>query len=131
MNAYQVAEILADMAKNGEDGTVSVSGNPLPTEGYWVGGVTPSLVFDGVVEVDRGEIAWWIGSNDRTSKFYGVWVDGETDKVYFDAVTHMDYEKYAIQLAKARNEIAIWDIANSQEIRVEGNPHLEPWQTSE
>lgn len=125
--AYELAEILADMVKAGEDGTVDARGHGLPTEGYYVGGSTPSLVYPNVADVDRGEIAYWIGTNEA-SRYYGVWVDSDTGKVYFDASTFMNYEQYAIPLAAARGEIAIWDIANGQEIRVEGNPHLAAWR---
>lgn len=129
MNAYRIAELLVDMAKNGEDGTISVSDGLLPTSGYWVGGEKPSLVFDSVSEVDRGEIAWWAGNGPKLSValddqavggsyYYGVWVDSDTGKVYFDAVTHMNYEEYAVALGMHRGEIAIWDIAAGQEVRV-------------
>lgn len=125
--AYELAEILADMVKSGEDGTVETRGHGLPVEGYYVGGAIPSLVYPSADQVDRGEIAYWIGTKE-SSQYYGVWVDKETGKVYFDASTFMNYEKYAIPLAAERGEIAIWDIANGQEIRVEGNPYLEAWQ---
>lgn len=128
--AYELAEVLADMAKNGEDGTVATDDRSLPTEGYFVGGDAPSLVFDSIADVDRGEIAYWIGVN-KPSVFCGVWVDQETGKVYFDTSTLMYYERYAIPLAAQRGEIAIWDIANSREIRVDGNPHLDAWEASE
>lgn len=128
--AYELAEILADMAKNSEDGTVTSTGRSLPTEGYLVGGTIPSLVYRNVGDVDRGEIAYWIGVN-KPCVYYGVWVDKETNVVYFDASTFMNFERFAIPLAAERSEIAIWDIANGQEIRVEGNPHLEAWLDSE
>lgn len=128
--AYELAEILADMVKSGEDGTITADGRSLPVEGYFVGGAIPSLVYKSAGEVDRGEIAYWIGTNSPHS-YYGVWVDKETDMVYFDASTFMNFEEWAIPLAVQRSEIAIWDIANSREIRVEGNPHLEAWLASE
>lgn len=117
MSAYHIAELLVAMAKAGEDGTVSTHGEPLPESGYYVGGKTPSLIFDNVTDVDRGEVGWWIGNN--SSRFYGVWVDSDTGKIYFDAVTHMNYKSYALSVARSRGEIAVWDIANSKEIRVE------------
>lgn len=125
--AYELAEILADMVQGGEDGTVETRGHGLPDEGYYVGGVIPSLVYPSADQVDRGEVAYWIGTNDRC-QYYGVWVDTETGMVHFDASTFMNYEKYAIPLAAARGEIAIWDIANGREIRVEGNPYVDAWQ---
>lgn len=117
MKAYDLAQTLYNMAFNHEDGTISAYDNPLPRAGYYVGGKFPSLVYKSVSEIDRGEIAWWVGSNKAA--FYGVWVDSQTGKVYFDGVTHMQTEQYAVQLGHQRGEIAVWDIANGREIRVE------------
>lgn len=117
MSAYHIAEVLVDMAKTGEDGTVSAYGEPLPESGYYVGGKVPSLVFNGISRVDRGEVGWWIGTNP--SRFYGVWVDSDTGKIYFDAVDHMKTERYALMAGRKRGEIAVWDIANGVEIRVD------------
>lgn len=117
MSAFEIATDLYYMALDGEDGTVNVADSGvLPTEGYYVGGKAPSLVFKGVDEIDRGELAWWVGSNP--SDYYGVWVDTEDGKIYFDAVTHMLYQGTALDLARIRNEIAVWDIANGAEVRL-------------
>lgn len=116
MSAYDIAQVLADMAVHGDDGTISAENVPAPLRGYWVGGKVPSLVFEDRYQVDPGEIAWWVGSNG--SPWYGVWVDQETGKIYLDVVTHMGIESLALELARARNELAIWDIANGKEVRV-------------
>jgi hypothetical protein len=121
MSAYSLALALYDMAIHGEDGTVPAGDEKgLPTHGYFVGGLFPSLVFDGAGEVDRGELAWWIGNND--AEFYGVWVDTETGKIYFDGVSHFYSELVSVTIARARGEIAIWDIHNKAEIRLKETP---------
>lgn len=116
MNAYTIAEQLYSMAKNGEDGTLRVDGGALPDSGYYVGGKCPSLVVKDVADLDRGELGWWIGNNP--SKYYGVWVDSSSKekRIYIDAVTHMATKLFAVNLGRARGEIAIWDIANTAEI---------------
>ena len=121
MSAYSLALALYDMAIHGEDGTVPAGGEEgLPTHGYFVGGLFPSLVFSGVGEIDRGELAWWIGSND--AEFYGVWVDSETGRIYFDGVSHYYTERASRDIGAGRGEIAIWDIANKAEIRLKEAP---------
>lgn len=73
-------------------------------------------MFDSFEQVDRGELAWWIGNNEAS--FYGVWADEETGKIYFDGSSWVFDLHSALAVGKARNEIAIWDIANGEEIRV-------------
>lgn len=113
---YSIAEILHTIVKGGEGGTVDRDGIPLPTDGYYVGGLFPSLVFDSVHDVDRGELAWWIGNNEAS--FYGVWEDTDTGKIYFDGSSWVYDVSSALGVGKARGEIAIWDIAQNAEIRV-------------
>ena len=48
----------------------------------------------------------------------GSWTDTETGKVYLDHVEHYWDERIALNLAAVRGEIAIWDVANSKEIRL-------------
>lgn len=116
MSAYELAAALYDMSIHGEDGTISAYGEALPSEGYYVGGKCESLVFKSTAEIDRGELAWWIGSN--SARWYGVWVDSADGRVYFDAVTRTETRNLALILGKVRGEIAVWDIANGVEIRV-------------
>lgn len=120
VNAFRLATVLYDMAIHAEDGTVSAHDEPLPKSGYYVGGKVESLVFQEAGSVDRGELAWWIGSNP--ARFYGVWVDSEDGKIYFDAVTHMNTRQHAANLGRTRGEIAIWDISAGEEIRVSELP---------
>lgn len=116
VNAHDLALSLYTMAKNDEDGTISAYGRNAPDMGYWIGGKFDSLIFRDVTDIDRGEIAWFIGTNPAA--WYGVWVDQEDGRVYFDGVTHMNYEGNALALGAQRNEVAIWDIERGVEIRV-------------
>lgn len=115
--AYDLALSLFTMAKGGTDGTISAHDDvPVPSLGYLVGGRHPSLVFDSVNDIDRGELGWWIGK--YPSRYYGVWVDTEDGRIYFDTVTHMVTRTFAENLGRQRDEVAIWDIANNAEIRL-------------
>lgn len=120
MNAFELAAQLRNMAVDGADGTISAQDEPLPRSGYFVGGVIPSLVFKGASSIDRGELAYWIGSNEPTP-FYEVWVDTDTNKVYFDGVDHVNYLVGAKTLAQMRGEIAVWDIVAGAEVRLVAN----------
>jgi len=119
MSTFELAAELYYLALDGNDATVSAYGEPsLPTDGYYVGGKIPSLVFNNIHEIDRGELAWWLGSNTFV-RYYGVWTDQEDGKIYFDGVTHMGTLAGAAALARRRKEIAVWDILNEDEVRVE------------
>lgn len=130
MNAYETALALTVMARAGEDGTIDswahldgFEQDALPKTGFYVGGVRPSLVVSNVSELDRGDLAWFIGGTE--SRYFGVWVDKETGMIYFDAVTHVDNYHDAFVLGAERGEIAIWDIENSEEIRVKADEGTE------
>lgn len=117
MGAYDIANSLVIWMDEGV--TVDREGVPSPHEaGYYVGGVCPSLVFDSVHDVDRGELAWWIGNKGPSAKFFGAWIDEEDGKVYFDVTQHFQTLQAALWVGQLRNEIAVWDIANGEEIRV-------------
>lgn len=117
MSPYELAEQLRNMAVDGVDGTISARDEPLPRSGYLVGGAFPSLVFDALDQVDRGELAYWIGSNEPMP-YYGTWVDTETGKIYFDGVEHYEYLAVAESVGSTRKEIAIWDIEAGAEVRL-------------
>ena len=123
MTAYDVAAALVSLT--GEGGTVrSHDGavNPYMI-GYYVSGIIPSLVFDSVQDVDRGEVAWWIGLNP--APLYGAWVDDETGKVYFDGTQRFITKSSALLAGVERGEIAIWDIRKGVEVRCDETSQVE------
>jgi len=129
MNAYETARILAEMAIEGVDGTVDTfithddGKEEMPSTGYWVGGIRPSLIFSDKSRVDRGDIAWFVGGTE--SRYFGSWVDVADGTIHIDASDHVDNREDALYLAAERGEIAVWDIANESEIRVETNQGTE------
>lgn len=116
MSGYHIAAELYTLAKTGKDGTIRHDHGDLPESGYYIGSKFPSFVVESVQDIDRGELAWWAGSHE--AEYYGVWKDIATGKIYFDGTDHRWGLDYALRLAALRNEIAIWDIAKGEEIRV-------------
>lgn len=130
MNAYETALALTVMARAGEDGTVDTFAHLdgfeedcLPKAGFYVGGVRPSLVISSVSDLDRGDLAWFIGGTE--ARYFGVWTDTGDGKIYFGAVSHVDNYHDAFMLGNERGEIAIWDIERNEEIRVKADQGTE------
>lgn len=101
-----------------EGGTANVlHGDPLPTEGYWVGGgdITLILTFapgEGVRELLESFLY------HVEAVYVGWWTDAKTGKLYVDVVNHLVSLSDARLVAADRGEIAFWDIENDREIRV-------------
>ena len=53
----------------------------------------------------------------------GFWMN--EGKLYIDRIQIVDDVKRAISLANENNELAIWDIANQQEVRTNNNSSIE------
>jgi len=87
--------------------------------GYVIGGVCEPLVLVkearpiGAIE----KIAEWL---DKTNSTYvGSWVDDREQLVYIDGCDIRYNREDAIALGKLFNQIAIWDIDEGKEIRLE------------
>lgn len=107
-------------------GTVKVDGGPAPTTGYMVGGVTPELVVDmesGDAHTRYGKVVDWV--RNAVAEFpdanVGWWRDDATGFYHLDVSENWVDLVPATVAAVARGEIAIWDLANSEEIRVNGS----------
>lgn len=70
------------------------------TKGYWVA----------ITEADLESV--------YTGHLVGVWTDTNTGKVWVDVVEYRESLGDAVELAKQHNQLAIWDNANSKEIRL-------------
>lgn len=55
----------------------------------------------------------------------GLWHDTETNRIYLDVVEHYDRKSVAMCNARLHDQLAIWDIENECEIRV-NETHLIP-----
>ena len=78
-----------------------------PKRGYMVG----IQGFDNIDDMLRQNLA--------ENEYYGTWKDMEDNgKVYFDISTNIIDKAKAIELAKKRHELAIFDIENCESIYV-------------
>ena len=55
----------------------------------------------------------------KENLFIGGWLDTEEDIIYYDYSKGFDSLEEALELARSRNEIAIWDTEENKEIRLE------------
>ena len=107
MNTHQIIEIT--LANEGIT-LNSVTLEPTThTSGYYVG--NKGLRFD---PKDIASIAKDIELCRSNSGLVGTWL--ELGSVYIDATTWTESLPVALALAKARKELAIWDVANSVSI---------------
>lgn len=109
--------------------TASAIGRDVPTTGYMVGGYVESLMFGGELITDEGHnpVAYsmmlrWVASHfkiaTKESMFLGGWIDTEENVMYVDLSQHFTDLSAALEVARHHEEIAIWDLATSEEIRL-------------
>lgn len=113
MSAHSIA---ARVIAESIGGTADVQGDELPSTGYFVGGAGAVLVFPYEASVDVPLVKAFMARME--ARYLGWWTDLETDKVYVDQVDWFDGFPSALKAAKARGEIAFWDVAGKREIRV-------------
>jgi hypothetical protein len=115
----KVNDLITETLNSG-GATLSLNGQLTPNTGYMVGGVqnrafnrdmfTWANVFDFVAGV------MYLLDKDRY--FLGSWIDDETGLIWVDVAELSLERSTALELAAARDEIAIWDNRNQEEIRV-------------
>lgn len=89
-----------------------------PKTGYLVS-VKDGLVFDSISAINEHELSIFVKDNLTADNcFFGGWIDQQTRKVYFDLSANFQSIEKAIDLAKQNNQIAIWDLNENKEIRV-------------
>lgn len=105
-------DITSQIIENPSGGTVSLTADPLPTYGYFVGGVVSALIVDESNATPVTEIDFFIRYvRESTGALYlGWWTDEETGKLYVDATTWVADVDKALRLGEERGEIAIFDI---------------------
>ena len=78
--------------------------------GYVVGGIMRPVILNNVSDLDDLKPF-------MTNEFFGTWIapDG---RIYIDAVQVVSDRQQAIELAKQRGELAIWDAENKVEVTI-------------
>jgi hypothetical protein len=103
--------IFTALANGNTGGTYSLDGTAVPNSGYFVGGAVPSLI-----NPTRAQVLEFVET--AGADYVGFWEDSETLALYIDAVDHTDSEAFARRLSEVRGEIAYWDVAKGDEIRI-------------
>lgn len=101
--------------RNGEAGVTADSlGFELPHYGYYVGGQSPTLVMPtGTVTPD--DVAGFVSTHPET-RYFGMWEDD--GKIYVDAVDLIYSGQRAMELARERGELAVFDISDRKCLEV-------------
>jgi chorismate mutase len=100
------------------------TGKRITSGGYAVG-VHPELTEQVPGEVITPEIVEnFIRRNEETYRKdsglkFGTWLNTDNNTTYLDAVAIIPDLDTAVQVARNNNEIAIWDLKNKQEIRID------------
>lgn len=96
---------------NPEGGTFRLSGEALPTTGYFVGGRVSALIIEGDPRGYREEIEFFVEYLSTLGADYvGWWLDEDTGKIWVDCSDWFrDYET-AERICRGRGEIAFYDI---------------------
>lgn len=117
-----IYDVTNELLANREGYSVNVHG-VLPTYGYMVGGVVPSLILEPKAAKYGPTDAWldehWAKLESSPDVFAGIWEDSVTGLVYVDLSERYDDLYTALAVATARGELAIWDVASSKEVRTE------------
>ena len=120
LSTYDIAACLIEHAEDGY--SVNVEGDT-PTAGYMVGGYVPSLVFAASAPRPRYFADRWLRNYrillTQPDMYAGIWIDSETRDIYVDISRNVDDLYMAMAIALAHGELAIWDVANSREIRTD------------
>ena len=115
--ALYLTRALVNGATTNGGATIDSTGN-VPRSGFCVGrggaeALNPKRSYmDQALEIVEAEL----NNNPRTS--FGAWVDSETQRLYIEPVDIFRFRADALQAARLRAEIAIYDLELSQEIRV-------------
>lgn len=106
--------------------TVSVTNAPVPDSGYMVGGLDSLTLTRNELTLNRqgvyNTLSRFVSANLRAAMcadvFLGGWIDSADQTVWIDFSQHIVTKDYAMELGKSRGEIAIWDLAANEEIRL-------------
>lgn len=110
--AMNITRSIFTAIRNGETGgTYNVNGRTVPAEGYIVGGVCPSLI-----NPTPAQVLAFIET--CPTDYVGFWEDSETLALYVDACDVVRTPEAARRLSELRAEIAYFDMAKGEEVRV-------------
>ena len=116
MNEY-IEQLSRDLTANRlMGGTWSMDGTPVPESGYVVSDPRYTLVLGPGVDMES-IVPHWVAALPDV-RYVGVWTDGATGAVHVDVNDIISDLDAAVRTAQERREIAIWDLAGNEEIRM-------------
>ena len=98
-----------------EDGTYDKDGNRITRMGgYQIG------IWDRPLEIPDGSMTleYMIENLTRTTEEFGAWTDQQTGKLWVEPCIWIEDLDSALRVARALNQIAIWDWSTMSEIRI-------------
>lgn len=114
-NAELIARALVRCARRDGGCTMDKSRTRITSGGHAVGGVLPTLVLH---RADGAAVREFVRrSLISGSDVFGSWRD-EGGAIHIDAVDIIEDRDVALEIARERNEIAIYDLDNREEVRV-------------
>lgn len=115
-----ITGILINLAYMNGGGTIAKKGN-LPKKGYLVG---VKNIYEGPFPEHSGMKAIQFKIELSSNRLFGSWkleVKDAPDVLYIDEVkVYYDFAK-ALEVAREKGELAIWDISNEVEIKLKEN----------
>lgn len=115
LNPATVNTIADELWSNQLGATVTLDGTQ-PTTGYVLADGKTGALIDPIGI--HGVRTWVRDAVLDGATAFGVWTDSESGQVWYDRVEVVADRRHALELGAARGEIAIWDIAANDEIRV-------------
>jgi hypothetical protein len=100
-----------------QGGTVDLLERELPKGGYFVGGAAEPLVLRPTAAPSLHAMTQAFTSKVH-SRYVGWWTDSESGLLYIDATDWFPSLATATAVGRSRGEIAIFDIAAGEEVRL-------------
>lgn len=110
-----VSAVAAVAAANPDGFTVNAYTGETPAEGY---AVALAETQDSHDAEGLARVLELIQGGTTRAAYVGGWLDRETGKFYYDATIVVNDRAEALALGRANNQIAIFDLANLEEIRL-------------
>jgi len=89
-----------------------------PKSGYMVS-IVAGPVYHKDSQVPAEAIIEFLRYNAVKESYCGSWLDTETELIYVDISANFEDKDLALSLAREFGEIAIWDVRNNCEIRLD------------
>jgi hypothetical protein len=117
MNRLELAEMIHDETIAHDGSTRNMAGDK-PSRGFMVGGNTTSKVMDRAA-FSAWSVAHYVRDHE-TELSYGLYVGTWTHShmVWMDVSDNIMTMREALNVARDRGELAVWDVVNGKEIPI-------------